>query len=173
MQYVVYILLVAVALTNVSSSSAATNTSATLTFSLNNIGCNVSASMNVYYQECADQVDCECPQDTSISTNERSISVTLSSITIVYSNLRAGVIYCYRSEVLNNGSIVGFENGQMFNTSRPVPPVMKGNAILVMSNPPTYRCVNSAEGFNGGSPQMVVAFNTMTLEYPVPTCSCE
>ncbi|XP_064393678.1 uncharacterized protein LOC135341095 isoform X5 [Halichondria panicea] len=167
------LLLPAVALTSVLSSNSVTMMSVTLTFSLSNAGCvGPSVSIIVYYQECTDQVNCQCPQDNSFSTNEQSMSIASTSFTIVYSSLRASVIYCYRSEVVNAGIVVGFENGRMFTTTPPVPPALLASARLVSSNPPTYQCVNSAEGFNGGSSHIVVASYDPTIgTYSVPACS--
>ncbi len=142
--------------------------SATLTFSLNNIGCNVSASVIVFYQECADQVNCQCPQ--TFSTNERSTNAT---VPLIITDLRAGVTYCYRSEMMNAGAIVGFENGQMFTTVPPVPPALlrMESVRLVDSDTLLYECVDMAVGFNGGSSQIVAVFDSMTGTYFVPTCS--
>ncbi|XP_064393965.1 uncharacterized protein LOC135341347 isoform X2 [Halichondria panicea] len=160
-----------VALTSVSSSYSVTMTSVTLTFSLSNTGCvGPSVSIIVYYQECTDQVNCQCPQDNSFSTKEQSMSITSTSFTIV-NNLRASFIYCYRSEVVNAGIIIGFENGRMFTTAPPVPPSMLASARLVSSNPPTYQCVNSAEGFNGGSSHIVASYDPTIGTYSVPACS--
>ncbi len=168
MQYVVYILLVAVALTTVSSSYTVTMTSATLTFSLSNTRCVRSASVNVYYQECADQANCQCPQ--TFSTNERSTNATEA---LIITDLRAGVTYCYRSEVMNAGTIVGFENGRMFTTVPPVPPALlrMESVRLVDSDTLLYECVDMAVGFDGGSSQTVAVFDSMTGTYFVPTCS--
>ncbi len=161
-------MLVAVALTSVSSSYTATMTSATLTFSLSNTGCVGSASVIVHYQECADLVNCQCPH--TFSTNERS---TTATVPLVITDLRAGVTYCYLSEVMNGGTIVGFENSRMFTTVHPVPPPLLASARLVSSDPPTYQCVNSAEGFNGGSSQIVASYDPNIGTYSVPTCSSE
>ena len=58
------LLLPAVALTSVLSSNSVTMMSVTLTFSLSNAGCvGPSVSIIVYYQECTDQVNCQCPQE--------------------------------------------------------------------------------------------------------------
>ncbi len=158
-------LLVAVALTIVSSSYTVTMTSATLTFSLSNTGCVGSASVNVYYQICPDQVNCQCPQ--TFSANERSTNATAA---LVITDLRAGVTYCYRSEVMNAGAIIGFENGRMFTTVPPVPPAFlhMGSARLVNSDTLLYECVDMAMGFNGGSSQIVAVL--MNGSYVVP-CS--
>ncbi len=163
---IIMLLLVAVALTSVLSSSTVTMTSATLTFSLS-VTCEASASVTVYYQKCADQISCLCPQDTSISTNERSTNATAA---LKITDLRAGVTYCYRFEVVNAGSIVGFGNGQMFTTIPPVPPALLGSARLVSSDPPTYQCVKPAMGF---TPEIVAVFNSVAGNYSAPPCSSE
>ena len=95
-----------------------------------------------------------------------------SSFTVTISDLRAGITYCYRSEVVNAGTIVGFENDRMFTTLSLVPPpAMIASAILVSSDPPTYQCVNSVEGFNGGSSQTTAFFDSTTGTYSIPSCS--
>ncbi len=160
-------LLVAVALTSVSSSCTATMTSTILTFSLSNTGCVGSASVIVYYQECADQVNCQCPQTFF---NEQSTSAT---VPLVITDLRAGVTYCYRSEVMNAGAIVGFEDSRMFATVPPVPPALlrMESVRLVDSDTLLYECADMAVGFNGGSSQIVAVFDSMTGTYFVPACS--
>ena len=159
-----FILLVAVALTSVLSSSTVTMTSATLTFSLNNMICNASANVTVHYQEFADdQVNCQCPQTFSANTPSTSVTAAL-----VITDLRAGVTYCYRSEVMNAGAIVGFENGRMFTTAPPAFLHM-GSARLVNNSTLLYECVDMAVGFNGGSSQIVAVL--MNGRYRVPTCS--
>ncbi len=128
-------LLVTVALTNVSSSYTATMTSATLTFSLSNTGCVGSASVNVYHQICADQVNCQCPQ--TFSTNEQSTNAT---VPLVITDLRAGVTYCYCSEVMNAGAIIGFENGY-YRASRPSCFAAHGECqISGQQHPPLRMC---------------------------------
>ena len=143
--------------------------SATLTFS---VGCVGSANVTVYYQECA---NCQCLQDTSFSTNKQSISIASTPVKIVYSNLRPGATYCYRSEVVNTGIIVGFENGRMFTTIPPVPPTFlpMENARLVNNNTLLYECVEVAMGFDGGSTEIVAVFDSITGRYTVPVCKRE
>ncbi len=162
-------LLLAVSLTSVSSSYTATMTNATLTFSLNNSVCNSTANITVYYQECADQANknCQCPQDASFSSIEQSTSPTEA---LVITRLRPGVIYCYRSVVVSDGTIVGFENGQMFKTDFPEAPSDLPGARLVNNDTLTYECVDSAKGFNGGSSQTTASFNSTTGLYSVPPC---
>ena len=146
------------------SSYTVTMISATLTFSLSNTRCVGSANVTVHYQECADdQVNCQCPQ--TFSANQRSTNAT---VPLVITDLRAGVTYCYRSEVMNAGAIVGFENGRMFTT---VPPAFlrMGSARLVNNSTLLYECVDMAVGFNGGSSQIVAVL--MNGRYRVPTCS--
>ncbi len=148
------------------SSYTVTMISATLTFSLSNTRCVGSANVTVHYQECADdQVNCQCPQ--TFSANQRSTTATEP---LVITDLRASVTYCYRSEVMNAGTIVGFENGRIFTTE---PPALLASARLVSSDPPTYKCVNSAEGFNGGSSQIVASYDATIGTYSVPPCSSE
>lgn len=70
----------------------------------------------VHYQECTLSL-----QDSRFSTSTYSALMS-SSFTVTISDLRAGITYCYRSEVVNAGTIVGFENDRMFTTLSLIPP---------------------------------------------------
>ena len=147
--------------------------STSLTFVLSSEGC-IGADIFVYYQECSSQVNCQCPENDSFSTNEITANITMNPVTVYITNLPSGVyLYCYRSEVRNGGLLVGFDNGRMFMILPPSPPQAIATADLVNVNPPTYRCRNSVEGFNGVSTQAVAAFDATTGVYSIPPCSSE
>ena len=138
--------------------------SATLTYSLNP-SCT-AGSINVQYQECADQM------------NSNSVTEILPlSGPVLLTGLRPGVMYCYRSVMTNGGGMVaGIEENLMFTTLPPVPPasLLNGAAALVSSDPVVvYECVSSSEGFNGNNKQIEATLDATTSTYSVPPCSCK
>ena len=149
--------------------------SATLMYSLNP-SCT-PGSIDVQYQECADQINCVCPAGVNYSN---SVTETLPvSGPVMLTGLTSGVTYCYQSVVTNDGGMVaGIEDSSMFTTLPPVPPasLLNGAAALVSSSSDpvvVYECVSSTEGFNGNSKQIQATLDSTTSTYSVPPCSCK
>ena len=149
--------------------------SATLTYTLNPI-CT-PGSIDVHYQECANQINCVCPAGVNYSNSVTETLPLSGPVMLTSTGLRPGVTYCYRSVVTNGGGMVaGIEDSSMFTTLPLAPPasLLNGAAVLVSSDPVVvYECVSSSEGFNGNSKQIEATLDATTGAFSVPPCSCK